>query len=388
MSEPITRESARIKPSAAAVQPKKTPVLRDCGPQGCEIDWLSSKRHEAEIDEVMEFTRFSLEQGWGDGLPVIPPTEGRVRMFLAQNNRYPDEVICALPPMNAECTVEKIAINAVMAGAPPASLPLIIASLEAMANPDFELYGLNATTAPIVPLTLVNGPIRHRLNIPFQHGCLGGVATDALAIGRAIRLINQNVAGQVVNVTSQSTFGTPGRLAGILFGEWEERSPWAPFAERRGVKGDAVSVYGTNGTMNIIDTTSQSGREFLEMIGKSLGYPGANGFSPAVPYAEIMVAVNPVWADIIHRDIPNLEDVQELLWKYSSLPADYLTPKHREQLERQHRVINGRVYLATEPKDVFIVTCGGMGGLHAAGFHSWGTCLTQTQAILPGPDPK
>jgi hypothetical protein len=373
-----------MEPGAGSTQQHNVVNLRDCGPQGCELDWLSSQRHEAEADDVMEFTRFSMAKGWGDGLPLIPPTEARVRAFLARNNRYPDEVICSLPPVNADCTVEKIAINAVMAGAAPESLPLIIAALEAMAASDFELFGLNATTAPVVPLTLVNGPIRDRLNIPCRHGCLGGAPTTALAIGRAIRLVIRNVAGQEVNVTSQTTFGTPGRVAGILFGEWEERSPWAPLAERRGVKGDAVTVYGTMGTMNILDTTSQSGPEFLEMIGKSLGYPAANGFSPAMPYAEIMLAVNPVWAQIIHRDVPALEDVQEMIWNFSSLEANYLTPKHRAQLERQNRVINGRVYLATEPKDVYVVCCGGTGGLHATGFHSFGSCLTQTRAILPG----
>jgi len=378
--------STTIRPGTGASRAEKVVNLRDCGPEGCDLDWLSSERCEAEIDDVMEFTRFSMEQGWGDGLPVIPPTEGRVRAFLSRNNRYADEVICSLPPTNAECTVEKIAINAVMAGAAPESMPLIIAALEAMGDPDFELFGLNATTAPVVPLTLVNGPIRDRLNIPYRHGCLGGAPTTALAIGRAIRMIIRNVAGQEVNVTSQTTFGSPGRVAGILFGEWEERSPWAPFAERRGVKGDAVSVYGTMGTMNILDTTSQTGLDFLEMIGKSLGYPGANGYSPAMPYAEIMVAINPVWAEIIHRDIPDLADVQELIWKFSSLDADYLTSKHRGQLENQNRVIDGRVHLASEPKDVLVVCCGGTGGLHATGFHSFGSCLTQTQAILPGPD--
>lgn len=374
------------EPGAGSAQQQQVVNLRDCGPQGCELDWLSSRRHEAEADDVMEFTRFAMDKGWGDGLPLIPPTEARVRAFLARNNRYADEVICSLPPVNADCTVEKIAINAVMAGAPAESLPLIIAALEAMADSDFELFGLNATTAPVVPLTLVNGPIRERLDIPCRHGCLGGAPTTALAIGRAIRLVIRNVAGQEVNVTSQTTFGTPGRVAGILFGEWEERSPWAPLAERRGVTGDAVTVFGTMGTMNILDTTSQSGPDFLEMIGKSLGYPAANGFSPAMPYAEIMVAVNPVWAQIIHRDVPALEDVQEMIWRFSSLEASYLTPKHREQLERQHRVIDGRVYLATQPKDVFVVCCGGTGGLHATGFHSFGSCLAQTRGILPGPD--
>ncbi len=374
-----------IRPGTATRRAEKIVDLRDCGPEGCDLDWLSSERHEAEIDDVTAFTEFSLLRGWGDGLPLVPPTEARVRAFLAKNNRYPDEVICTLPPSNAECTVEKIAINAVMAGAAPEALPLIIAALEAMADPDFELFGQNATTAPVLPLTLVNGAVRERLHIPYQHGCLGGVATTAVAIGRAIRLVIRNVAGQVINVTSQSTFGSPGRVAGILFGEWEERSPWAPLAERRGVPGDAVTVFGTMGTMNILDTTSQRGPEFLEMIGKSLGYPGANGFSPSMPYAEIMVAINPVWAEIIHRDVPELADVQELLWRHSSLDADYLTPKHREQLDNQGRVIDGRVYVATEPKDVFVVCCGGTGGLHATGFHTFGTCLTQTRAILPGP---
>ena len=357
------------------------PVVRDCGPEGCEIDWLSSKRHEVELD-IVDFTQFSIKQGWGDGLPMIPPTEARVRAFLAAGNRYPDEVVCTLPPLDAECTIEKIAINAVMAGASSESMPLLIATLESMANPDFELFGMNATTASVVPLVLVNGPIRNVLDIPYKHGCLGGVAGPAAPIGRAIRLIIRNIAGQLIGVTSQSTFGSPGRVAGIVFGEWEERSPWTPFAERRGVAGDAVTVYGTNGTMNIIDTTSQTGPEFLEMIGKSLAYPGANGFSPAVPYAEIMVAVNPVWAEIIQRDVPRMEDVQEIIWKNASFDAGYITPKHKEQLEHLNRLdINGRVHLASAPKDVFVLTCGGTGSLHAAGFHSWGTCLTQTSAI-------
>ena len=371
--------------SRGTAKREKVVNLRDCGPEGCDIDWLSSQKHEAEIDDVMGFTRYAMDQGWGDGLPLIPPTEARVRAFLGSNNRYPDEVICTLPPAEGECTVEKIAINAVMAGAPAESLPLLIAALEAMGDPDFELFGLNTTTAPVVPVTIVNGPIRERLDIPYRHGCLGGARTSALAIGRAIRLVIRNVAGQEVNVTSQTTFGSPGRVAGILFGEWEERSPWAPLAKRRGVPGDAVSVYGTMGTQNIIDTTSQKGPEFLEMIGKSLGYPGANGFSPAMPFAETLVAINPVWAEIIHRDVPGLEDVQELIWRHASVDAGHLLPKHREQLEAQDRIIDGRAYLSVEPKDVLVVCCGGTGGLHATGFHSFGSCLTQTRGILPGP---
>ncbi|GIX31941.1 MAG: hypothetical protein KatS3mg124_2413 [Porticoccaceae bacterium] len=366
-------------------RPEREVVARDCGDVACDLDWLSSPRHSAEVDDVMAFTRWAMERGFGDGLPLIPPTEARVRAFLAGSDRYPDEVICTLPPANGECTVEKIAINAVMAGAPPESLSLLIAALEALADPDFELFGLNTTTAPVVPLLLVNGPIRHRLGIPHRHGCLGGEATQAVAIGRAIRLLMRNVGGQVVGVTSQSTFGTPGRVAGILFGEWEERSPWPPLAERRGVAGDAVTCFGAMGTQNVLDTTSRRAVEFLEMIGKSAGYVGCNGLSPAMPYAELLIALNPVHAELIHREIPDLAEVQELLWRFASLPADWLTPAHREQLEAQGRVIDGRVYLCVEPKDVLVVCCGGTGGLHATVFHSFGSCIAQTRRVRPDP---
>ena len=320
-----------IKPAAhRAVPAPKLLVSRDCGPEGCEVDWLASRRHEADLD-IEAFTAFSVERGWGDGLPVIPPTDARVRGFLSKNNRYPDEIVAKLPG-NIECTVEKIVINAVMAGAPPASLELLIAMVVSIADPDFELYGVNTTTAPVYPAFVVNGPVRNALDIPYGYGCLGGVPGASAAIGRAVRLIMRNVAGQVAGVTSQTTFGSPGRIAGIVTGEWEERSPWAPLGERRGVRGDAVTSFGTMGTMNVIDTTSHSATDFLEMMGKSVAYAGCNCFSGAVPFGEMMIAINPICAEIIGKEMPNIEDVQETLWKFGSIDAGYLNAQHRDQL--------------------------------------------------------
>jgi hypothetical protein len=361
-------------------------ISRDCGEGVCELDWLASKRHEADLD-IEAFNAFALEKGWGDGLPLIPPTEGRVQAFLARNDRYPDEVICELPPMRAECTVEKIAINAVMAGAAPESLELIIAALMTVAEPDFELYGVNTTTAPVFPAFVVNGPARDRLGVPYSYGCFGGAATKAVAIGRTIRLIMRNVAGQVAGDTSQTTFGSPGRVAGILVGEWEERSPWAPLAERRaGVKGDAVTSFGAMGTMNILDTTSQRPDNFLEMIGKSLVFPGNNCFSPAMPYGEVMVALNPICAEIVGREMASIEDVQDRLWRYASIPTDWLQSLHREQLEAQGRVRDdGRLYLTPEPKDILLFVAGGLGGLHATALHTFGSSLSQTYPLVRAP---
>ena len=370
----------KIRPSHHSTPPAKPLISRDCGPAGCEIDWLTSRRIEVD-DDIESFTDFSLESGWGDGLPLVPPTDARVRAFLKENDRYPDELIARMPDQS-ECTVEKIVINAVMAGAPAQSLELLISAITAIAEPDFELYGLNATTASVYPAFVVNGTVRDQLSIPYSYGCAGGAATKAIAIGRAIRLIMRNVAGQVPGVTSQTTFGSPGRIAGLLVGEWEERSPWAPLAERRGVTGNAVTAFGTMGTMNILDTTSQKPVEFLEMIGKSLAYIGANCFTPSMAYSEMMVALNPICADIVGREMPRIEDVQECLWRFASIPADLLTAPHREQLEAQGRVrSDGRIYATPEPKDMLVFVCGGIGGLHALGLHSFGSCLTQTKAI-------
>jgi len=370
-----------IKPSSRKNNAAKALVSRDCGPTGCEVDWLTSIRVEAE-DDITAFTDFSLEKGWGDGLPLVPPTESRVRTFLSGNDRYPDEIIARMPD-SSECTVEKIVINAVMAGAPVESLELIIAAIEAIAEPDFELYGVNATTAPVFPAFVVNGPVRDALNIPYSYGCAGGVATKANAIGRAIRLIMRNVAGQVAGTTSQTTFGSPGRLASILMGEWEEKSPWAPLAERRaGVEGNAVTAFSTMGTMNVLDTTSTGADAFLEMIGKSVAYPGANCFSPSMEYSEMTIGINPICAAIIAKELRSIEDVQEVIWKYASLPADFLQAYHREQVEAQGRIReDGRIYATPEPKDIVLFVCGGLGGLHALGLHSFGSSLSQTRPI-------
>jgi len=370
-----------VRPSNRSKQARTMLVSRDCGPAGCSVDWLTSDRIEVE-DDICAFTDFSLAQGWGDGLPLVPPTESRVRSFLAENDRYPDELIARMPD-GSDCTIEKIVINAVMAGAPPASLELIVAAIEAVSEPDFELYGVNATTAPVFPAFVVNGPVRQALDIPFSYGCAGGVATKANAIGRAIRLIMRNVAGQVAGVTSQTTFGSPGRLASILMGEWEERSPWAPLAERRAaVAGNAVTALNTMGTMNVLDTTSTGARAFLEMIGKSVAYPGANCFSPSMEFSEMAIGINPICAEIIAKEIPNIGDVQEILWRFASLPGDWLQEQHRAQIEAQGRIRgDGRIYATPEPKDMILFVCGGLGGLHALGLHSFGSSLAQTKPI-------
>ena len=351
----------------------------DCGPEGCELDWLTSARLEVDDDPVA-FQKLATDAGWGDGLPLVPPTEERVREYLVASGRFPDECLAELPPRNGRCTVEKVAVNAVMAGAPAESMPLLSAAIDAMADPVFNLFALNTTTSCVVPGVFVNGPARHTLSIPFDAGCFGGVAGPAPAIGRALRLMMRNVGGQVVGVTSKSVFGQPGRVAGIVVGEWEERSPWAPLAERRGVAGNAVTVHGCTGTIDVADIVADNGRDLLEVIGTSLAFPGTNAFIGAHHGAEILVCLAPPWADLIAKAYPDVEDVQERLWAHAALPIDRWPAPHREKAAENGRVDeDGLVHLVASPEHMLVMVCGGLGNLHALALHSFGPTRAVTR---------
>lgn len=328
------------------------------------------------------FDALARERGWSDGLPLVPPTEERVAAFLAAGGYTGEEVLACLPPSGAPVTTEKLAVNAVMAGAPAAAMPLLAAAVDAIADPAFELHGLVTTTGSVVPALVVNGPVRHDLRIPSGAGCLGGADGDAAAIGRALRLTMRNVAGQRIGLTSQSTFGQPGRVAGIVFGEWEERSPWMPLAERRGVPGDALTAFGTMGTANIINLAATEADVLLQYIGRALVQTGANGYVAQLAFAEVLVAINPVWAEIIGRAYPDVDDVARALWSAASVPLAEFTEQH-QRLFAEHGMVDdrGRVPLARRWEDVLVVVAGGLGGLHAAALHSWGTTRTQTRPI-------
>jgi hypothetical protein len=343
---------------------------------------LTSQRHEVDADPAA-FTAWATEIGWGDGLPLLPPTPERVQALVDAAGHDPGAVVGKLPPLGADCTVELVAVNAAMTGVMPTAMPLLVSAIEAMTEPDFELHALNATTAPVVPALIVNGPLRHRAKVAFGAGCLGGAESQSPAIGRALRLIMRNVAGQRIGSTSQSVFGQPGRVSGIVIGEWEERSPWQPFAERRGVVGDAVTVFGSMGTMNILDTKADSGRSLLQVMGRSLAYLGANGFYTGFPISEVVVAFNPVWADIVARSVPDINDVEAILAEHASLPASLWPAEHVRALADAGRITDdGRVHLLGEPDGhLHVIVAGGMGGLHGLALHGFGTSMAVTRPV-------
>ncbi len=335
-------------------------------------------------DEIDAFSADALVRGWSDGLPVVPPTEDRVAAHVAASGLSADATIGRLYPSGVECTVELLAVNAVMAGAPANAMPLLCAAISAITDPAFDLAGVNATTASVVPAFVVSGPVRDELDLPHRHSALGGVAGAAPAIGRAVRLVIRNVAGQVAGKTSESVFGQPGRVTGIVTSEWVEDSPWPSLAERRGVSGSAVTAFGVLGSANILNSYGSSGAEILEVVGKSLGFMGNNNMDHSAQFAHQVVALNPVWAKIVAAEFPKIEDVQEVLYRHAALPIDWFPASLRGPLEAAGDVRDdGRVYLMDTPDDVSVIVNGGKGSLHATMLPGMSNHLPVTRSLDP-----
>ena len=174
-------------------------------------------------------------------------------------------------------------------------------------------------------------------------------------------------------------------MTGIVIGEWEEQSPWEPLAQRRGVAGDALTAFSTNGTMNIVDNSSETADLLLDRIGRSLAYPGSNGFRPHAEYTTVGVGINPVWAAIIGKAYPDMADVQQRLWELASLRLDSWPREHQALLEEARMVMpDGRVHVVKDPGRLLVFVCGGLIGHHALALHGFSSCVPATCAIEAG----
>ncbi|MGH9245278.1 MAG: thioredoxin family protein [Acidimicrobiales bacterium] len=217
---------------------------------------LASRRVElASAEDEMEAF---FDRGWSDGLPVVAPTEARVMRMLDGTTRAADEVVAVVPPALVKCTVEKAAINAVLAGCKPEYLPVVLAALEAACTDEFNLHGVLATTMPVGPVLIVNGPLRRAIGMNTGINVLGQGQRANLTIGRALQLIVRNLGEGRPGEVDRATHGNPGKV-GFCFAEDEEGSPWEPLSVERGVEAgtSAVTVFAGEGPRCIVDQASR-----------------------------------------------------------------------------------------------------------------------------------
>ena len=208
-------------------------------------------------------------RGWTDGLPVVPPTEARVLAMLEGTGRAPQEEVAVVPPNLVPVTVEKVAVNAVMAGCRPEYLPVVLAAVEAACTDEFNIHGVLATTWSAGPVVVVNGPIARAIGMNSGVNVLGQGNRANSTIGRALQLVVRNVGGGRPGGVDRATFGQPGKL-GLSLAEDEEGSPWESLAVERGVApgSSAVTVFAGGGVRSVADQISRT----PESLARSLAW--------------------------------------------------------------------------------------------------------------------
>ncbi len=211
------------------------------------------------------------DRGWSDGLPVVPPTESRVMRMLEGTTRDPSEVVAVVPPSLVEGTVEKVAVNSVMAGCAPEYLPVVIAALEAACTDEFNMHGVLATTMSVAPVLVVSGPVAERIGMNRGLNALGQGNRANSTIGRALQLVVRNVGGGRPGEVDRATFGSPAKV-GFCFAEDEEGSPWASLAESRGWRSDqsTVTVFAGESPRIFADERSRSPESLTRHLAQAL----------------------------------------------------------------------------------------------------------------------
>ena len=235
------------------------------------------RARKIEVDEQSDDMELCFERGWTDGLPVTPPTDERVLRMLSGTTRSPTEIVGRIPPYLAECTVEKVAINAVLAGCKPEYMPVLLAALEAALEPVFTLHGVLATTYFSSPIVIVNGPIAGKIGMQCGLNALGQGNRANATIGRALNLIVRNVGGGRPGEADRATLGAPSKFT-LCFAEDESDPAWEPLSVARGFPRGAstVTLFQGHGVEAFVDQKTRTPEGLSRSIGMSLvkiGHP-------------------------------------------------------------------------------------------------------------------
>lgn len=336
-------------------------------------------------DDLDAINKLYRERNWSDGLPIVPPTEARVSRMLAGTTRKRDEVIAALAPGFAAATVENIAINAVMAGCEPAYLPALIAAVEAVTDPAFNLQGMQTTTNPAAIWIIINGPLAQQLDVNATFNCIGEGAWANATIGRALRLILRNVGGALPGEMDRATQGQPGKYT-FCCAENEADSPWEPLHVERGFAASAstVTVVGAEGTMNM-NSHSKDADELIHVFAQTMIHPPSNEYTHG---GEPWLMIGPEHAEILQRGGMNKAELKRRLWEASKMPAGLMSVKDRQRVIDSRTAELGPIGLdtllpiSTKAEEICIIVAGGP-GTHTVYVPCFGNSFAATREIKP-----
>ena len=321
-------------------------------------------RHRAP-DDLVAFQGFMMERGWGDGLPLIPATPERVAAMVAGAGRPAGDLVAILPPRLGRATVERVAVNAVLAGALPEHFPLILAAVEAVAQPAFNLQAVQTTTHPCSPLIIVNGPIATRLGINGGGNALGQGHRANAVIGRALRLVLQNTGGARPGKEDRATQGHPGKYT-YCVAENEAASPWEPLSVERGFPAEVstVTVCASESPHNINDHGSATPEGILTTVAGTAATVGSNNIYLG---GEPLVILGPEHAATVADGGWRKADFKRALWERAQVPLSRFDPSNLERFAVIHpagfkdRPPETLAPFARAWTDIMVVVAGGAG---------------------------
>jgi hypothetical protein len=287
---------------------------------------LNSK--QIEVEDAWKWLELAYENQWTDGPPVAPPTRDRVEAMINAGGRDPREVLGVIPPMEGKATVEKIAIQAVMAGCKPEYFPVVLTAVECMltetSGQTFNLHGVQDTTHSVAPLVIVSGPIVKQLGFHYKENAFGGGSRANATIGRAIRLVLWNIGGARPGETDMTHVGHPGHYAFCVAENPDDvDNPWTRLNEDWGHARteSTVTVFGSEAPRNLLvrpaflnPTAGGTPINALRMIAKSMAAVGSNNFHMM---GQCLVTFGPRTAEFVHRAGYTKEAVRQYLFEHA-----------------------------------------------------------------------
>ena len=346
---------------------------------------LTSRRLEAPND-FATLQAYYEERGWTDGLPVVPATEDLVWDMLGAWNHNPTHVLGVIQPRNARVTLEKIAVNAVMAGCRPEHFPVVVAAVRAILQPEFNVAGCQATTGGAAPVIIVNGPAAAELQINGDAGCFGPGYRANAVIGRALRLVIRNMAGLIPGDMDKATLSTPGRYS-FCFAENEARSPWEPRHVELGFAASAstVTLTAVRQVYTVMESTSDTGEALLQTLVEALKTIGIANYYQIGSGAQMTLVICPEHAAEMAAAGFTKPAIREYIFQQARMPLRQLQGKTHYGSRNwpdwidQHNP-DTLVPVASCADDIVVVVAGG-DGRHSAWLGGWGVSRVVTQEI-------
>ncbi len=326
---------------------------------------LVSRRFTAK-DEA-DAIDLAFEKGWSDGLPVVPPTESRVRAMLDAAGLAPDQQIAFIAHRAVPVTAEKVAINAVMAGCRPEYMPVVVAAVEGIGDPRWSYHGPGTSTAGAGVLTIVNGPIGRELGFNSGDNLFGPGWRANLTVGRAVRLVMRNVCGSRPGTLDRGTLGHPGRLSYVI-AENEAESPWTPLHVERGFRPEqsTVTVVAAEGPRQFYNQLSSTAEGVLTTLADDMRISGT-----AIGQPHYVLVLAGEHMRTIAQSGWGKKEIRQFVWEQTHNSHAHLKRTQRMSGEVQPGDEARMRPLVATPDDILVVAAGGRAGAFSAYIPGW-----------------